>query len=162
MVETATISRHSEMKKICRGKYHVSQKSRTPKRFCDVCNSYVNESCITKKRKNCPCCNGITTKKKDHGMAKAILNKATLESKHIIESYNLMPTNNEVYCVIFVKYNHFTYSVPLQILARYCEAFQNHTTGNHDELWSEQMRDDCSFSCILKYCEKRIKFVGLR
>ena len=146
----------------CRDKHHVPNQSRKPKRFRDVCNSYVDESEIIKSRKNCPCCNGITTKKRKHCTAKIILNKALKETKDIITAYNLFPCNDIVGITVFVKHQHFTYSIPLPVLARYSEAFQNMNCGEMTDFWSEGMRNDSSFSKVLEYCEKRIKFVGLR
>jgi len=69
--------------------------------------------------------------------------KAITQTQHMISAYNLTPANNEVYVVIFVKYNYFTYSIPLRILAEYHQADKNHTID------------------VMQSCEKRIKFVGL-
>ena len=44
----------------------------------------------------------------------------------------------------------------------YFKAFQNVNCGGMANFWSDGMRNNSSFTQVLEYCEKRIKFVGLR
>jgi len=128
----------------------VPSQSRKSKRFCQFCDSFVDESEIIKTRKNCPCCNFPTIKKRKFSTAKIILNKALEETKHIISAYNLFPTTRKVGIVIFVKHQYFTYSVPLPVLARYSESFQSMHTGGNGDFWSADMRSDSSFAKVLE------------
>lgn len=101
---------------LCRNLFHVDvHDPKTPRVFCNFCDSYVKENPITKKI--CQCCGNNITKKKEYISLRKMLNNAIDSYEPLIKFFIKNPIDGRI--VVSQKWKYITYEIPLDCLSLY-------------------------------------------
>ena len=142
----------------CRGTHHVSIHNPTAnKMFCRICEGWV----LRITGKDCPCCRNTVKRPRTYGLCKTILNRIlSSDYIHLVRHFTEQPTAEPV--TLYCKYKHITYSVPLACAALYHDTIERKSlpewTGR---VWGPKDCAELEKSEIIRFCDKRIKGIGI-
>ena len=142
----------------CRGKHHVSIHNPTAdKVYCKTCEDWV----LRITGKDCPCCGNPVRRPKTYGLCKKILNRIMASDYiHLIRHFTERPTPQPV--TLYCKYKYITYSVPLACAALYHDTIESKSLPEWAErAWGPKEHAELKGSEVIRFCDKRIKGIGI-
>ena len=138
--------------------HHVSIHNPTAdKIFCRTCEDWV----LRIKGKECPCCGNPVRRPRTYGLCKTILNRIlSSDYIHLIRHFSKQPTAEPV--TLYCKYRHITYSVPLACAALYHDTIESKSLPEWaGRVWGAKDRAELQKSEVIRFCDKRIKGIGI-
>lgn len=151
---------------LCRTLFHVDvHDPKTPKVFCQSCESYVKEN--TDNPKTCLCCRNKVFKKKKYKLLRIMLDHAIDNYQNLITAFIKNPNQGKV--VVNQKWKSITYEVPLDVLCLYFdmrEPSQSKDRINGLPSWANKFYDkkhiaEIHDKGILPYVDRRVKAAWL-
>ena len=147
-----------QLKGTCQGKHHVSIHNPTADKIhCKTCEDWVLR--ITGKA--CPCCGNPVRRPRTYGLCKKILNRIMASDYiHLIRHFAERPFSEPV--TLYCKHRHITYSVPLAVAALYHDTIESKSLPEWAErVWGRKEYAELQGSEVIRFCDKRIKGIGI-